>query len=235
MATCKDAAHPLDDRVKRIGYSSYAAYLKSAHWTMYKDSHPGKHCEVCGVARNCLHHKTYDTLGEEEFDDCVPLCHLHHEQVHAYLRANKLTVKKTDLALAALKDPNFDASTLPKWEPRKAKQKAVKPAIRPAKNPKPNPAKKNNRNRGNHIPNLAVLIAEASAKAMKYSEGSLIRSVSAILHLVKPKHAKRLAKAIRRGDVQDVEIYLLCNRNNPQIAKRFMIEVRPKTFAERVA
>jgi 5-methylcytosine-specific restriction endonuclease McrA len=43
-------------------------------------------CAVCGepwtLRRGDLHHRSYDRLGHERFDDLVPLCRACHERVH---------------------------------------------------------------------------------------------------------------------------------------------------------
>ena len=66
--------------------TSYAKYMKSRRWKQFKYSYWKKHervCAACGsTKRLCLHHYSYKKLGNETFDDVVPLCWDCHEELH---------------------------------------------------------------------------------------------------------------------------------------------------------
>lgn len=66
--------------------AQYQQYLRTPHWRRvrigYFKRHP-KMCFVCtGTERIQLHHRTYENLGYEPFDDLVPLCLRCHQLVH---------------------------------------------------------------------------------------------------------------------------------------------------------
>jgi 5-methylcytosine-specific restriction endonuclease McrA len=48
-------------------------------------------CAACGgswtLRNGDLHHRNYDRLGHERFDDLVPLCRVCHEQLHLILES----------------------------------------------------------------------------------------------------------------------------------------------------
>ncbi len=95
------------DRLKQLGFSSYADYLASETWKgfkeRYRDAGNRLTCAVCDGRRVQLHHHTYERLGCEHFGDITPLCRAHHEAVHEWLKnSGKLFVKYTHEAVAAL-------------------------------------------------------------------------------------------------------------------------------------
>jgi 5-methylcytosine-specific restriction endonuclease McrA len=49
-------------------------------------------CAVCGAAwtlrHGHLHHRSYERLGRERFEDVTPLCRACHERVHRILASN---------------------------------------------------------------------------------------------------------------------------------------------------
>jgi hypothetical protein len=64
----------------------YATYIKSDKWKRKKSAfwraHP-KVCRSCGSKESLhLHHATYDRLGDERFEDLVPLCDSCHIALH---------------------------------------------------------------------------------------------------------------------------------------------------------
>lgn len=71
---------------------NYETYLESSHWKNFKKSYyilHEKKCAVCGTKLNInLHHKHYKSLGEESFDDVIPLCYDHHTRLHEYSKAH---------------------------------------------------------------------------------------------------------------------------------------------------
>lgn len=95
------------DSLKHIGFSSYADYLKSEHWKEFKNAY--RKCtrmQVCAVCRAPwveLHHRRYKNLGREEFKDVIPLCRLHHQAVHDWLKATGKSLVNTQKAIDAIK------------------------------------------------------------------------------------------------------------------------------------
>lgn len=66
--------------------ASLEEYYNSQQWKDFRQKYYAekpKACSVCGSDVNVqLHHRTYSTLGNESFDDVVPLCGNHHQLVH---------------------------------------------------------------------------------------------------------------------------------------------------------
>ena len=70
----------------------YADYMNSPTWAARKRrwfrehwerTHEPAVCVVCGARPVDLHHMDYGRLGNEKDDDVVPLCHVHHDRIHA--------------------------------------------------------------------------------------------------------------------------------------------------------
>jgi len=78
----------LHRRLLKLGYYSYADYLKSGHWTDLRKrffrSGLQKHC-FCSNRRVQLHHRTYCRLGREFLNDLVAMCDTHHKLFHDYM------------------------------------------------------------------------------------------------------------------------------------------------------
>jgi hypothetical protein len=79
------------DRLRQLGYDSYADYLRSAHWRRvrlcYWASGREIECAVCGDDERIeLHHYHYRSLGHERPSDLLALCHRHHRDVHRLRR-----------------------------------------------------------------------------------------------------------------------------------------------------
>lgn len=78
----------LSRRLKKLGFNSYASYLRSAHWRSlryrYRNSpSTPNECYICGNDKNLeLHHRTYVRLGHERFSDLVLLCRPCHQDTH---------------------------------------------------------------------------------------------------------------------------------------------------------
>lgn len=68
-----------------LGYDSYDSYLKSSHWRRVKANYRLRRewvC-ICGTTLGLqLHHKTYERIGNEHFNDLVPLCQECHTAIH---------------------------------------------------------------------------------------------------------------------------------------------------------
>ncbi len=91
------------ERLRQLGFESYAAYLESPQWRKvraeYQASELAQAC-MCGSIEIQLHHKTYDRVGEEHLDDLEPLCRDCHAIVHVLERRGDI-----ELDLAGLYDP----------------------------------------------------------------------------------------------------------------------------------
>jgi hypothetical protein len=82
-----------DWQLRRLGFRSYRAYLRSEHWSSvksrYHKSKKSKVCAGCGHDKYQLHHNTYERLGRERLSDFTPLCDTCHRKFHRYLKAHK--------------------------------------------------------------------------------------------------------------------------------------------------
>lgn len=73
-------------KIRVTNKAEYQAYLNSPKWQatrkrLYK-LYDYK-CDKCGSPKNlCVHHITYENLGEEKDDDLVVLCQRCHRQLH---------------------------------------------------------------------------------------------------------------------------------------------------------
>lgn len=70
---------------QEVAYS-YKDYLKTKWWEAVKYQYRLNHgykCYVCGATENIdLHHRTYQTIGNETSKDLVQLCRECHYKVH---------------------------------------------------------------------------------------------------------------------------------------------------------
>jgi hypothetical protein len=72
--------------------------LRSEHWRAYKAAwwraHSNAVCQVCGRSARPdeghldLHHVSRERLGQERFEDCIPLCREDHTRLEAQLHAH---------------------------------------------------------------------------------------------------------------------------------------------------
>ena len=71
---------------------SYQKYIASAKWKETRRKRielDGYKCKLCGSAINlCVHHLTYDHLGNENMDELVTLCKTCHNKLHEKDGAN---------------------------------------------------------------------------------------------------------------------------------------------------
>lgn len=74
------------ERLQKLGYPSYAAYLRSEHWQNVKRAYFAsgrpRDCFVCGGGPVQIHHRSYARIGRERPRDLVALCRGCHEEVH---------------------------------------------------------------------------------------------------------------------------------------------------------
>lgn len=86
----------LAEGLKRLGFTSYQAYLRSSHWQDFKlryFAHMGKPpCSVCFQPKKVdLHHRNYRRLGSERFTDVVAVCRGCHGDCHGLCRSKPAT------------------------------------------------------------------------------------------------------------------------------------------------
>lgn len=90
---------------------SYVAYIGSSAWAAkrkeYRESGRPTGCAKCGTKKDIhFHHRTYVRFGRERLDDLVPLCQIHHSQLHDLQHREGLTVlKATAIFLDTEKKP----------------------------------------------------------------------------------------------------------------------------------
>lgn len=81
-------------RLRELGYTDYATYLRSPHWRVMRDAYwkssEPKDC-ICGERDGLqLHHLTYERLGEELLYDLTPLCKPCHAMIHTLEQRGEL-------------------------------------------------------------------------------------------------------------------------------------------------
>lgn len=90
----------LTHRLRRLGYPTYRAYLRSPHWRRFRLEYKrerGWEC-VCGErARLELHHLTYERLGAERLEDVRALCQTCHSTLHQLHREGQATLDPASL------------------------------------------------------------------------------------------------------------------------------------------
>ena len=87
-----------DRLIRRV---AYATWMGSADWLAWRqawhDAWSARHggepvCAACAQAWSLhhgdLHHRCYDRLGHEQFDDVTPLCRACHDQLHRILESS---------------------------------------------------------------------------------------------------------------------------------------------------
>jgi hypothetical protein len=87
-----------------LGFSSYADYLRSEHWLEVKAAYrrnPNfpKTCLICQEPLFQLHHRTYRRIGREKLTDLIPLCQVHHLEVHQASTARNISLWNIEEAL----------------------------------------------------------------------------------------------------------------------------------------
>lgn len=84
-----------DQKLRALGFSSYADYIASPVWvatrSRYRASDLPQDCQLCGADEIIqLHHRTYERVGEELLTDLVPLCPTCHVLVHTLRKRGDL-------------------------------------------------------------------------------------------------------------------------------------------------
>jgi len=64
-------------------------YYENVFWGVkkmrYAEAFPEAGCFICGRRDYQLHHLRYDNLGQEEWDELVPLCPDHHYEIEKHI------------------------------------------------------------------------------------------------------------------------------------------------------
>jgi hypothetical protein len=88
------------------GYPTYDDYLRSRHWRQFRARYQQERrwrCVICEATTGLeLHHKRYDTLGRESFDDVCPLCSDCHPLLHQLHREGQGGLDPSALFVPAL-------------------------------------------------------------------------------------------------------------------------------------
>jgi hypothetical protein len=95
------------ERLKGLGFQTYAAYLRSPHWLAFKAAYhrenPDAKCLCCWARPVQLHHHDYTNLGGETFEDVTPLCGGCHKGLHDLLKEARRSVSFTEWAVERLR------------------------------------------------------------------------------------------------------------------------------------
>jgi len=76
------------ERLRELGYSDYAEYLRSDHWRSLRRERliGSRSCEVCRRDGDSfqlyVHHSTYARLGQEALEDLLVVCKQCHDDIH---------------------------------------------------------------------------------------------------------------------------------------------------------
>lgn len=73
-------------RIRIKNKEEYKAYLQSPRWQAIRKRLYREYefkCSMCGSSKNlCVHHITYENLGEEKDEDLTVLCQKCHRDIH---------------------------------------------------------------------------------------------------------------------------------------------------------
>jgi hypothetical protein len=123
------------DKLRELGFASYDDYLLGEHWQRFKSEYARsampQGCMACGNRTRDLHHVTYKRLGAERLKDVLPLCRVHHEQVHRLLKDAGKFVEDTLWAIGKI-GPKRVKVKKPK-EKKKQQRSTKRPALPAAK------------------------------------------------------------------------------------------------------
>lgn len=79
----------------------YREFLNSEHWRKVKEKTKKKmhyygQCKICGSTKNIeLHHQSYNFVNtDQELLNIIPLCRIHHQEVHDYAKQNNISLKR---------------------------------------------------------------------------------------------------------------------------------------------
>jgi hypothetical protein len=96
----------LQTRLAKLGFASVLEYENSEHWKQFKVKYYSVHerkCSITGRTDNVdLHHLTYERLGEERFEDVIPLWRPLHECIHAELLQRGISLSRAHEVVRAV-------------------------------------------------------------------------------------------------------------------------------------
>jgi len=107
-----------DEAKRAFLEESYSDYLQSAWWKTIRELKlclENETCESCGIYSDLeVHHKTYETLGDELPCDLQVLCHNCHTEKHSVAlpemdASKRLPAREEQLIALCLKDPDLRA------------------------------------------------------------------------------------------------------------------------------
>lgn len=108
-------------RARASRRDQYAAWMSSRRWWQarrrWRDTWIAGHgsepaCAICGtdwtLRHGDLHHRSYDRLGHERFDDLTPVCRRCHRSIHLVLESQPAWQRldrsqATDIIIARLR------------------------------------------------------------------------------------------------------------------------------------
>jgi len=76
-------------KINKLRQLSYKKYLQTEHWQQVRTKHLKQskfRCQICNSNKTVLHvhHRTYENLGEEKYNDVITLCEDCHKLFHIY-------------------------------------------------------------------------------------------------------------------------------------------------------
>jgi hypothetical protein len=75
--------------VEKVYEMTLEEYFNNVLWRVkarrHREVFPGAGCFVCGRHDYQLHHLRYDNLGQETWDELVPLCPDHHYEIEKHI------------------------------------------------------------------------------------------------------------------------------------------------------
>lgn len=115
----------------------YEKYIQSEAWrakrAAYFAAGGSKYCQGCGDKTERhphVHHRTYDRLGDEAFEDLVTVCKTCHALIHERHRLGDVSLSEaTDLTLAAIRS-SIDCGTWSEASRRKKSKKTFRKPVR---------------------------------------------------------------------------------------------------------
>jgi len=107
-----DAYKRRDEKLKKMGYGSYAEYLQSELWTKIRRKGfacKGGTCVCCSRSANLLHHRSYgiETLTGKNIGSLIPMCKDCHDYIEFDQYGNKRGFSKVAVMLGILQRPKI--------------------------------------------------------------------------------------------------------------------------------
>jgi len=91
------------DKLRKYGFVDYKDYITSELWyktrNRYLKSEMYQGCVICGFKKFHLHHCDYSKLCEEPLQEFIPLCEVHHNRLHSFLKRWNISLLLSERAL----------------------------------------------------------------------------------------------------------------------------------------